>query len=222
MAPYLSSAQHHITTCTAWQHVYHLSSMAHYICHQHSTMLLQVQLGTMLSTSHAGHHICHQHSTMLQHVQHGTMFSTCHAGHHFCHQHSTMLLQVQHDNMFTTCQAWHRIGHQARHHVYYMSIMFSTCQAWRCIGHQARHHVYYMSIMAQCILSVKHGIVFVIKHDAMSTTCQAEHPVYYLSIFHLFKHGTMFSTCHAWFHFFISTWHHVCHLFKNDKMSTSC
>jgi hypothetical protein len=60
--------------------------------------------------------------------------------------------------------------------------------------------------MAQCILSVKHCTVFIIKHDAMSTTCQAEHPVYYLSIFHLFKHGTIFSTCQAWLHFFISTW----------------
>ncbi len=123
------------------------------------------------------------------------------------------LQHVLHGNMFSTCQAWHRIGHQAIHHVYYMSIMFSPCQAWHRIGHQARHHVNYMSIMAQCILSVKHGTVFVIKHDAMSTTCQAEHPVYYLSIFHLssmvlfsppvkhgticssIEHGTMYVTC---------------------------
>ncbi len=130
-------------------------------CHQHSTMLLQVQHSNMFSTCQVGHLICLQHSTMLLHVQHGTMFSTCHAGHHICHQarhrvycmsvilapvkHGTVLV-VKQDTMSTECQSWHSVYYLSSM-VPYLSSSMTPCllpvkQSTLSINCQERHHIY--------------------------------------------------------------------------------
>jgi hypothetical protein len=129
----------------------------------------------------------------LQHVLHSTMFSTCQGWHHTCHQHSTMLLQVQHSNMLSTCQFVISIAPcPAWQHVYHLSSMApywpsSNTPRLLHVNHgtvyiicQASHYTCQVTRIAQHLPTCQawHAPYFVINQDTLSTTCQAEHPVY--------------------------------------------